>query len=569
MSDSLYTFILVDDEKEIRESIRDTIPWNDLGFRFAGACADGYEALELAERIQPDAVITDINMPFLDGLSFTDRLLPVSPDTKVLIISGYDDFEYARKALQLKVYDYILKPVTPGELKTILEKLKAALDEDREKRLNMKHIKEQLAQSIPLLRERFLSRLVEGKLETEVIRERIRYFNLPLPVEGAAYLCLILDFIRRRGGENFDIDLLAQRNVLEKSLDAGNGKNTFRQTTGILFRDREDRLVILFSGKDGVQDSVHLYREGLRIAEGLCRDLLNMGFTETIIGIGETAVKIEDIPRSFDTAEDALTAAVLRGKGGITAYRELVGKAGVNREETPRWDRRILSALKAGDRDGASGGVKEMVGSFRNAPFTIEDYHRKITLVLAALIQCCADLEIPETVVFLPPSDPFTELAALENLEEVEYRLTGFLERIIQYTEVRRDNFAQVKVREALDYLEFHYADPGLSLGNLCKRLDISMSYFSAVFKKYHDKTFVEELTAIRLNKAMELLRTTDLLSYEIADKIGYRDAHYFSLSFRKYTGMTTTEYRNSQRGSIRDSPAGGSAERIPNAPSP
>jgi two-component system response regulator YesN len=544
MGDNLYTFILVDDEPEIRDSIRDTIPWNDLGFFFAGSCANGYEALELAERIQPDAVLTDINMPFLDGLSFTDRLLTVSPDTRVLIISGYDDFEYARKALQLKVYDYIVKPVTPGELKAILEKLKAALDKDREERLNMKQIKEQLAQSIPLLRERFLSRLVEGKLEGEVIRERIRYFNLPLPVEGAAYLCMVLDFVRRRGGENFDIDLLAQRNVLEKTVNADSDSKTIWITTEILFCDRDDRLVLLLSGRD----NIHLYREGLRIAEGFCRDLLNMGFKETVIGIGETSAKLEDIPRSFDTALDALAAAVLRGKGGVTAYRELVGKAGVNREEAPQWDRRVLSALKAGDREAASGVIKGMVDFFRTAPFTIEDYRRKLTLVLAALIQCCADIEIPEAAIFPPPSDPFTELITMENLDDVESRLAGFLDRIIQYTEDRRDNFAQVKVREALDYLETNYADPGLSLGNLCKKIDISMSYFSAVLKKYHDRTFVEELTAIRLNKAMELLRTTDLLSYEIADKTGYRDAHYFSLSFRKYTGMTTTEYRNSQR---------------------
>jgi two-component system response regulator YesN len=181
MDDYLYTFILVDDEPEIREGIRNSIPWKELGFFFAGACADGYEALELAERIQPDAVLTDINMPFLDGLSFTDRLLTASPGTKVLIISGYDDFEYARKALQLQVYDYIVKPVTPGELRAILEKLRAALNREREERLNMNHIKEQLARSIPLLRERFLSRLVEGKIEGEAARERIRYFGLPCP----------------------------------------------------------------------------------------------------------------------------------------------------------------------------------------------------------------------------------------------------------------------------------------------------------------------------------------------------------------------------------------------------
>jgi two-component system response regulator YesN len=558
MDGRLYTFILVDDEPEIREGIRNSIPWEELGFFFAGACANGYEALELAERIQPDAVLTDINMPFLDGLSFTDRLLTAVPGVKVLIISGYDDFEYARKALQLQVYDYIVKPVTPGELRGILEKLRASLDRDREERLNINHIKEQLAQSIPLLRERFLSRLVEGKLEGETIRERIGYFGLSLPAENTSYQCLILDFVRRREGENFDIDLLAQRNILEKSLNAAAGSNTAGISTDLLFRDRDDRLALLLWGGDGVR----LYRTGLRIAEGLCRDLGAAGFKETVIGVGEAAADIKEIPRSYDTAADALTAAALRGKSGVTAYRELVGKTGVTREEetASRWDRRIYSALKAGDSESARRCVKEMVSSFRDAPFTLESYHRRITLALAALIQFCTDLEIPEGAVFPPPSNPFAEIAALENLEEVESRMAGFLERIARYAEARQDNFAQVKVREALDYLESHYADPGLSLRGLCKTLDISMSYFSAVLKKYHDRTFVEELTAIRLNRAMELLRTTDMLTYEIAEKTGYRDAHYFSLSFRKYTGMTTTEYRNSRRAGVRG--------RIPNAPS-
>ncbi|MDR2743020.1 MAG: response regulator [Treponema sp.] len=557
MDDYLYTFILVDDEPEIREGIRDSIPWEELGFSFAGACADGYEALELAERIQPDAVLTDINMPFLDGLSFTDRLLTAAPGAKVLIISGYDDFEYARRALQLQVYDYIVKPVTPGELRGILEKLRAALDRDREERLNMNHIKEQLARSIPLLRERFLARLVEGKLEGEAIRERIRYFGLSLPVENTSYQCLILDFVRRRGGEDFDIDLLAQRNILEKSLNDCDDDKTAGISTDLLFRDRDDRLALLLWGGDGVR----LYRKGLRVAESLCRDLGTAGFKGTVIGVGEAAADIKGIPRSYDTAVDVLTAAALRGKSGVTAYRELVGKTGVSREEetASRWDRRIYSALKAGDNESAGQCIGEMVRSFRDISFSLEFYHRKITLVLAALIQFCTDLEIPEAAVFPPPSNPFAEIAALENLEDVESRLTGFLERIVQYAEARQDNFAQVKVKEALDYLESHYADPGLSLRGLCKTIDISMSYFSAVLKKYHDRTFVEELTAIRLNRAMELLRTTDMLTYEIAEKIGYRDAHYFSLSFRKYTGMTTTEYRNSLRGGARN--------RSPNAP--
>jgi AraC-like DNA-binding protein len=150
-----------------------------------------------------------------------------------------------------------------------------------------------------------------------------------------------------------------------------------------------------------------------------------------------------------------------------------------------------------------------------------------VEALLAAQLRCCEDLEIPGREIFPSGMDPFAEIAQLTSLDVVRLWFVGLTERIAGYTQTRQENFAQVKVREALEYLESHYADSSLSLQGLCKKLDISMSYFSANLKKYHDKTFVEELTAIRLTKAMELLRTTDLMTYEIADRIGYRDGRY------------------------------------------
>ncbi|WP_010260493.1 response regulator, partial [Treponema primitia] len=316
MGDSLYSFVIVDDEPEIREGIRDTIPWEELGFSFAGACANGFEALELAERIQIDAVMTDINMPFLDGLAFTHRLAALSPATKVLIISGYDDFEYARKAVQLQVYEYIVKPVTPKELRAVLEKLKATLDQERAERLNLEQIKKQLSESMPLMRERFLVRLAEGKQRPADIPERIAALGLDLPVRGAAYQCLILDFVCPREGEHFAIDLLTQRHVVEQFLEAGE--------TGILFQDREDRPTLLIWNSD----RAYLYREGLKIAETLCRSLQSLGLKDTILGVGEPVEDPEDLPVSYNSAADALTAAALRGMSGVSVYRELVGKTG-------------------------------------------------------------------------------------------------------------------------------------------------------------------------------------------------------------------------------------------------
>jgi two-component system response regulator YesN len=536
--DGLYSFVLVDDETEIREGIRNAIPWGELGFSFAGACTNGFEALELAERIQPDVVMTDINMPFMDGLSFADRLPGVSPLTKVLIISGYDDFEYARTALRLQVYDYIIKPVTPHEFKEVLSKLKRTLDGEREQRRDLEHIKRQLAESLPLLRERFLVRLIEGKLDREAIRERVSYFGLPLPLDSAAYDCLALDFVRRREGEQFDIDLLTERNILEKTL----GTKTGTTAPGLLFQDGADRLVFLIWG----DTPARVYREGLKTAEFLCHNLRSLGFKDIGLGVGEAADTLESLSVSYSTAVEALLAAQLRGKNGVAAYRELMGKTGASKPgPDPRWEKRIVAALKAGGRDEASRLAGEMAEYFQQVPFTVEEYRIKLALALAALIRCCEDLEIPGGEIFPAGMDPFAGIARLTSFDAVRLWFVGLTERIAAYTQTRQENFAQVKVREALAYLEAHYADPSLSLQSLCKKLDISMSYFSANLKKYHDKTFVEELTAIRLAKAMELLRTTDLMTYEIAGRIGYRDAHYFSLSFRKYTGLTATEYRS------------------------
>ncbi|MFH2116401.1 MAG: response regulator, partial [Spirochaetota bacterium] len=186
MQNSLYSFVLVDDEPEIREGIRDTIPWEELGFRFAGACANGSEALELAERTPPDVLMTDINMPFMDGLALSERLGSVAPATKIIIISGFDDFEYARRALKLQVYDYIVKPITPGEFKDALRKIRQTLDDERAARHDLERIRKQLDDSLPLMRERFLNALVQGRVKSDAVAERLEYFDLPIPVADSA-----------------------------------------------------------------------------------------------------------------------------------------------------------------------------------------------------------------------------------------------------------------------------------------------------------------------------------------------------------------------------------------------
>jgi two-component system response regulator YesN len=533
VASEFYSFIIVDDEPEIREGIRDNIPWEDFGFRFAGACANGNEALELIERDAPDVVMTDINMPFMDGLTLSERIKAVAPATKVLILTGYDDFEYARKALQLQVHDFILKPVTPSEFKSGLARLKEALDQERGARRDIDRLKRQLAESLPLLRERFLNRLVSGR--SDGAAERIAYFGLPIPDEGVSYHVSLLDFDERSGGEAFDLDIIAERNLIEEALG--------ERPAAAVFLDEEDRLAVLSWGKDADQ----LYREGLKTAESLRMRLQRAGFSAVSIGVGETAAGLDKLEGSYRDALRALEHAQIRGGGAVTAYRELAGVRGAGRTAARRWGKQLAAEVRTASLESALRVVDEMTGHFRRPSFgsSVEEYRRALRDALAALVQVTEDLEVPERDAFPGDEDPFILLRELKTPDLARQWFAAAVTRIVACLGDRQENFAETKAREAAAYIEERYSDPDLSLPVLCKDLYISTSYFSAIFKKYKERTFVEHLTEVRIEKAKELLRTTNLKTYEVAERVGYRDAHYFSLSFRKIAGATPTSYRN------------------------
>ena len=397
MQNSLYSFVLVDDEPEIREGIRDTIPWEELGFRFVGACANGSEALELAERTPPDVLMTDINMPFMDGLALSERLGLVAPATKIIIISGFDDFEYARRALKLQVYDYIVKPITPGEFKEALRKIKQTLDDERAARHDLERIRRQLAESLPLMRERFLNALVQGRTKAEAIAERLEYFDLPIPTTDGAWQCLALDFVRRRSGQEFDIDLLSERNFLEKDLQ--------EKLRCVIFQDDEDRLIVLGWGNQAAS----LYREGLKAAEAMRRNLLNAGLEDMVIGVGEAVTDFGNLHRSYSDAIRALQLSLLKGKTGVSAFRELGTTIGNERFTRPAWGKAIASALRICNLDECRMHIEGMTHFYKTTSFAMEEYHASLRLALAAILQSMEDLEIPAKDIFAPDSDPFAQ----------------------------------------------------------------------------------------------------------------------------------------------------------------
>jgi two-component system response regulator YesN len=379
-----------------------------------------------------------------------------------------------------------------------------------------------------------LNRLLSGLQQED--ENRLGFLGLSFPLSGCSYLVMAAGIEGRAGGEEYELSLIAVKNEVERILSAG--------YCHVSFQDEGGRLILLaWHEREEV-----IYRDSLFEAEEIGRVLFRYISLPVTVGIGEPASAVQLIPRSYGEALRALSFGAIQGGGRVVTYRELVGGTSGPRKSPANWGRHIANALKVSSRGDVARQIDDMVAAFRTGYFSPEEYYVTLQMTLAAILQAAEDFEIQRDEIFRKGADPFAEVRAESSLEETREWFLSLCWRILDAFSRKQENFSRNKIREAQTYIENRYSDPSLSLRSVCKDLSISMSYFSLMFKKYLGKTFIEFLTEIRIEKAKELLRNTNMKTYEIARCIGYRDAHYFSLIFRKTAGEPPSVYRTGNK---------------------
>ncbi len=399
MNETPYRVLIADDEPIIREGLRESIDWAALGMKVVGEAEDGEEALELALDLDVHLALVDMNMPFLNGISLMRKLRERLPDCRFVIITGHDEFDYAREGIRLGVEDYILKPVNPEALRGVLLRVKDSLDGEAKQAGYLKLASEQIRRNIPMLKARFGQEWAEGRLGGEEIGERLAF--LGLPSDPLLQLCVI------RWPEPE-----AAQPILKES----------------------DRQLYWFAAENIVSELAGQRRHMLiRDSSGLLLLFL------------------------WDTAEQEIAEVI---------------------------ERQVRRFLKL--------GVQAHIES------------------------------VP------PGSDP-------ENLPDVYKRCREAVYKDAQLSPL---------VRRAREYIRDYYGDPELTLEAFARNLQVSPVYLSRVLKKELGDSFVALLTHTRIRKAIELLNTTDLPIYEIAEQSGYDSQHYFSTAFKKVMGVSPNQYR-------------------------
>lgn len=532
----MYRVLLVDDEAVVREGIRDHIDWAGLGFEMIGDCENGSEAMEAVEKLQPDVVLTDICMPFVDGLELTRCIMDKFPRIKVVILTGYDEFEYAQRAVKLKAYDFVLKPVTARELCTILEKVKADLDEEAYKREDISRLKRQLRESLPLLKERFLNRMITGQLREGKLEDKLAYLNIAFT--GSRVILFIVDVddsdeLRRcHPGTEDELLLYAIFNISEEIV-ANHG-------AGIVFQAYSEKTVGILSGEEGEA----LRERAVAICEEIRQAVEKYLLFTVSIGVGNQCTDLKNVKLSYKGAASALDYRFLLGKNRVISIEDLEGNIQTCSPYNKEWEKKLVSGIKTGTVQEIDVIIGNIVKNLRRSYISMDHCYIHIQQVILSTMDALNELGITEPELLGKEESPLTAIYRLRTLDELEVWLRKFCKKASYFISNQRDYYSRLQALKAVEYIKEHFMEESISLLSVCKYLSMSTSYFSTIFKNFMGETFIEYLTRIRMEKAMELLKGSDMKTYEIAFRVGYGDPHYFSLAFKKAAGMTPTEYR-------------------------
>ena len=526
----MYKVFVVDDEIVIREGLRNNFRWEENGFSLVGEAPDGEIALPMIRDEKPDILITDIRMPFMDGIALCKEVRRVMPWMQIVILSGFDSFEYAKQAISLGVQEYLLKPISSDELKRVLGRLSERIEKERHDRSDLEKLRQQMVTGKLLVRDQIISNAIMNGIteaEGDKICAQMRSFGINLI--SACYT--VIEFRSGDGtGQYADMHATLMQ-VLERSCE------TVFMCSGDSFLNA---LVLGDSEKDIEERAYSFARSALD-------ELDRAGYPDVRATIGDTVTNFCDISSSYKSArhtrhvvENYRQPLRMRRITGARDVREPHRPEGQAMEIQPLYDR-----MKYADLGDFKDQLMEYVDWLKavNAYIPLDGSYLRAEVLMTAFRIIQEAGGDPQKV--LDPKWLEEGNFSGDDMEgDVSSALT-ILHRAIKFRDSKGNVKGNPAVNKARQYMEANFTNPNLTFQDVVDHVAMSSSHFSTLFSQTTGVTFTKYLINLRMRKARELLFNTSMRSSEIAYAVGYNDPHYFSYLFKKNTGVTPSEFRS------------------------
>ncbi|MGC6587843.1 response regulator [Paenibacillus sp. Dod16] len=521
---------IIDDIKSVVDGLT-AMNWEEQGIRVAGVSSNGEEGLKLINGLRPDLVITDIRMPIMDGLSMLRLLLEENPNCKVILISGYADFEYAQQAVQLGAFDFVVKPFTEEDMMSAVLRAKAEVMEERSKRISLREMENKLRESMPALRQEYFTLLVSHRTSWEEASERWEFLNIELDPHGFVVMLIEIDRFREQ---------VAEQSVKEMELIRFSLLNIMQETLAhyahsVLFRARHDQYLAVLN--------VSGPSSPIEIAEQCCRNIERFTKFTVSIGVGGRVEEISGLPDSYRQAHRALSHHLFT-EGNAAIMHDDIHQSGRQEPLALEYKDELLLALRSGNAvrtDGILSEISEALQkriSRQNPDYLLSLYDELAASAIRTLYEMVPYSEIQPMIQKFRTVQGTAGLPLASLQRHLHALCTEGAEL------VRRNSLSegQKVIYNAIGYIKGRLSED-ITVGECAAYVHLSASYFSSLFKQVTGMTVTQFITSERIQKA-RLLLVEGAQVQEVAAAVGYEERRYFSEMFKKITGQTPSDFR-------------------------
>lgn len=531
---------LVEDEMVIRRGIKNSIDWEKEGYIFCGEASDGELAYPMIIKEKPDILITDIRMPFMDGLELCKLVKKELPNIKILILSGYDEFDYAKEAIRLGVTEYLLKPISSGKLLEALNGVSESIRREKEDKDLVRKYMEEMQENTEHEKQKFFEQMIAGNLSMADALETGKKYEMNL--SAGMYNLLLFRFTlgkeNRKSGEllgeaEYAIEKLTER--LEYVFEFQRGVEGW---AFLLMADNEEQM------SERVKE----------LSKDLEEIMKNYSTIAYFGGIGQPVARLRELEESFREAERALAARFTMELNRIISVEDIRMAQNVDTlddiEITSFGEiEKTRTMLEKFLNNGAEDEIDEFVDVYINE---LPEENLKSVLMRQYIIMdayivmmsFCEKIEGIEGEMQAQSEELKNSMKTIQTLEEIKNYIRMLLKKIIGVRDTISGRRYSDIIEIAKDQIRKTYMSDEISLNTIAAEVGMSPSYFSSIFSKEMGKTFVEYLTEIRMDRAKELLMCSSMKTSEIGYEVGYKDPHYFSYIFKKTQNCTPKEFR-------------------------
>lgn len=528
--------MIVDDEFLFREAMKISLPWDKLGFEVCCEAENGFDALEKIAEYKPDVALVDINMPVMDGLELAAEIKEKELNVRVIIITGYGEFSYARQAIEVGVRNYLLKPIEEEELIEALTAIKTKIEKERTAKLETEALLQQVNNYKPILKEMLLNELIQGNriLGKDAMAELKDYIHVDLDSKSYRVAVIELDEKAEYGWS----EEIRQMNCFAVSGIAGEMLKEF-----CLYeccRDTQGRLnILLFSelAEENLRPGAVGIFETVRLAVS---KLLAITIT---VGIGKAYENIRQLALSHKEALYAVRNKLMIGENIVISYEDISEyRMEVNFYPIER-KMQLHVSLRTGDLPEAEKTIRAVLNDIRTNNPPGETARFASIEIVSSLLEFASEAGSDVKNLFGEGLNILEEVQGKRNLDELEAWMLGILSQVLSCPGVGKSKRPSRIVEDTKKYINENYPRYDLKIDEIAKNIFVKYGHLCFLFKRETGKTINEYISDLRICKARELMDNGCHSISMVAAKVGYADANYFSKCFKKMVGVTPVKY--------------------------